>query len=767
MKTQNVSDLLSPIDSPEPPGLGLRQSSGASDWSCASESGRRLPHSKTLARDVSRPSVHGPRVCPVLLFFLSMAFLNAHALECDFSQYRPQTGLEAAVSGEELVVRWNGTAGTPLRLRLAIHEGTPIIRAIELRKSSDWVPLARNLIPEFGVTTGLRRSGHGLPEENRWDVYWDAPLSIPGAPTGNPNLPRKPEEVRKFKASFQASARKVKTDGARLEISFPGVAMGIFSGTLQFTVYRGTSLLRQEVIAQTDEPSVAFKYSGGLTGLAPLDFAKVAWRDVGGNPQEYCLGGSPNEDSVPLRARNRLAIVTGKNGSIAFFPPPHQFFFARQLEVNLGFVWYRKDSESSFSIGIRQGDSHEGYNPTWSQQVFALYNAPPGAWQRMPVYFFFSPDGVNACRDSVMAFTHGDRYKPLPGHKTMVTHFHTAFTQELVNSGSLDTQAPWIPAMRALGINIAHIFDFHGDGHPKDPGPLRLKELEDYFAACHRHSDRDFLILPGEEANVYLGGHYNILFPKPVYWTQVRSPSTPFVESHPKYGKVYHTGGAADVFDLMKAENALVWQTHPRTKGSTFYPDKIRETDYFKSDQWLGAAFKALPVDLSQKRLGEIRCFGTLDDMNNWGGPKFMVGEVDTYKKFPEYDLYGDFNVNYLKLDRTPSFGDWSAINRALRGGDFFVTTGEVLIRDWKVKRTGANLDVTADIEWTFPLEFVEVVWGDGEKTGRQIISATDLPPFGSKQFRVRLTADQKKWVRFAAWDSAVNGAFTQPARVK
>jgi hypothetical protein len=109
----------------------------------------------------------------------------------------------------------------------------------------------------------------------------------------------------------------------------------------------------------------------------------------------------------------------------------------------------------------------------------------------------------------------------------------------------------------------------------------------------------------------------------------------------------------------MKREAALVWTTHPRTKGSTGYPDKIRGTDYFKSGNWLGSAFKAMPADLSQKRLGEVRCFGTLDDMNNWGNAKYMLGEVDTYKKFPECDLYGDFNVNYVKLDRVPSFDDW------------------------------------------------------------------------------------------------------------
>src|SRR2546430_1305862 len=79
--------------------------------------------------------------------------------------------------------------------------------------------------------------------------------------------------------------------------------------------------------------------------------------------------------------------------------------------------------------------------------------------------------------------------------------------------------------------------------------------------------------------------------------------------------------------------------------------------------------------------------------------PTMMVGEVDTYKKFADYDLYGDFNVNYVKLDRVPDFDDWSAINRALRGGEFFVTTGEVLIPRWSVKGRGDKREVVAHVE--------------------------------------------------------------------
>jgi hypothetical protein len=673
----------------------------------------------------------------------------------DMTGYRPQPGLVAVAGNGTITVTWDGEEGRESLARFSIVEGTPTVSELAARKKGNkWTTLGRNLVPEFGVTTGVRRTGHGLDDEHRWDVFWDAPLN-------------KPDEVRRCKAAFHSDTFEFKTDGARLEVSFPGLVMGCFSGGVRFTVYRGTSLFRQEAFAVTNEPSVAYIYQGGLKGFSSDLLPQVFWTDVRGRLHEDDASGSEAGKVNVLRARNRLTVAGGEGGSLAVFPAPHQFFFARELEVNLGYVWFRRDTGKTFSLGIRQGESAEGYNPVWVDKVFSLYNAPPGTQQRMPVYFYLSPDDPAACRGAVMAFTHGDRYKPLPGYKTMATHFHTAFTKELTDSGSLDTTPPWIPMMRALGVNIAHIFDFHGDGHPHDPGPLRLKELETYFEGCRRHSDTDFLILPGEEANAYLGGHYNILFPKPVYWTMVRGKGQPLVEDDPKYGKVYHTGSADDVFEVMKHEHALVWQTHPRTKGSTGYPDKIKDADYLRSDRWLGTAFKAMPVDLSQKRLGEVRCFGTFDDMNNWGGPKFMLGEVDTYKKFPEYDLYGDFNVNYVRLDRVPGFDDWSPVCKALRAGEFFVTTGEVLIPSWGVEGEGNERTVVAEMEWTFSLEFVEVVWGDGERVGRSVESATDKPPFGSHRFRIPFDASGKTWVRFSAWDSAGNGAFTQPVRLR
>ncbi len=219
---------------------------------------------------------------------------------------------------------------------------------------------------------------------------------------------------------------------------------------------------------------------------------------------------------------------------------------------------------------------------------------------------------------------------------------------------------------------------------------------------------------------------------------------------------------------MLRRENGLMWQAHPRTKGSAGYPDAVKDKAHFLSDRFLGGSYQSLPVDQSEKRICEGRCLALLDDMNNWApGPKYMIAEGDTYMKYPDDETFPQLIVNYVKLPSVPRFDeDWSPITRAMRSGDYYVSTGEVLLRNYAIEGTGAKRTYSAEVEWTWPLEFVEVVWGDGHTTGRQIISATDLPPFSNHRFQIPFDAKGKKWVRFAVWDSAGNGAFTQPVRL-
>ena len=104
---------------------------------------------------------------------------------------------------------------------------------------------------------------------------------------------------------------------------------------------------------------------------------------------------------------------------------------------------------------------------------------------------------------------------------TYEEHWSATLQKQLNAAGNLDMQPYWLAPVRALGINIFQNAEFHGDGHPKDPGPIRLKELENYYYIARRNSDRDFLFLPGEQwsSDTYLGGAYEVLFNKPIYWT--------------------------------------------------------------------------------------------------------------------------------------------------------------------------------------------------------------------------------------------------------
>src|ERR1039458_4354981 len=704
----------------------------------------------------------------LLLTTLCAALAAGQSLNCDLSAYKAQEGLQAQVRGAALEISWDGERREQMRAAFTIVNGQPVVQSLAARKNGGaWITLGTNLTPEFEVTSGVRRLSQQqmsplqdmkveltpeVVEREKWNAFWDAPLVVPGRTGTNMGLPRKPEEIRKVWAKYQAPGCAVKTDGARIEVVFPGWEAGIFSGALQYTVYRGSNLLRQEAIAKTSEPSVAYKYVSGLKGFSTAG-ATLIWRDTARAWQHYGFGGGINQEGVGLRARNRLAILETNGGSLGFLPPSHKFFFSREIETNLGYVYYRKDSETSFALGARQPDRETGYKPVgisdqeWTKSVgesrgelnnFALYNAPPGTLQRMAVYFYLSPEDGRATQQDVMAYTHDDVYKPLPGYQVMVSHFHFHLNEHLTDEGSMDVEPSWLPVFRDLGVNIAILADFYSDSHPQDTGAVRLEEQRVYFEGSARFSDRDFLIIPGEEPDATLGGHYMFLFPKPVYYTHAplrRAGSTapppaeqPYTEDLAPYGKVYHTSSPETEMRLLNEEHALMWQTHPRTKSSDGYPDAVKDKPHFLSDRFAGASFQSLPVDQSQKRLCEARCLDLLDDMNNWAGPKYLIAEGDTYTKSPEDETYPQLDVNYVKLDRVPKFSDgWMPVLDALRTGDFFVTSGEVLLHDYSIQGTGGKRTFVVDVDWTWPAEFVELVWGDGKTTGREIVSATSL----------------------------------------
>ena len=627
--------------------------------------------------------------------------------------------------------------------------------------------LLKKVDPVTFVTVGTRRhtSSHP-PGTSIFNAFFDNPAS-------------RPHQSYRAELALERVSVIVRKGSATIRLA--KVNAGPFTGEIHINVYVGSRLLHLENVLSTDEEDRAYLYDTGLATHVP-SWNKLSWMGTDGRFVEQVVDPSVRDEPIPVR--HRAIIASSSEGSLACLPPPHRFFSPRDYTDNLQNTWRgrgHRELDERFGFGIRQEETGGGRWVPW-------FNAPPGTNQRMDVFYLLSRSQADDTLGEVLRYTHDDRYPALPGHQTFTSHYHLAMTvaaMREIERGGPRTTPHFVSMFKEMGVNLVHLAEFHGDGHQKDPGPLRLPELDVMFAECRRLSDPGFLLMPGEEVDTFLGiaapgqqsGHWMSCFPRPVYWTMKRKPDEPFTTNDGTRGTIYHVGSQTDMSRLLKLENGRVWSAHPRIKASAWAPDAFRAEPYFKDNSWLGAAWKAMPADLSNPKLGQ-RSLDLIDDMANWGERKQVIGEVDVFKLDPTHELYGHMNINYLRLDRVPRFDEgWQPVLDALDQGRFFVTTGEVRLRDFTVdgKRSGEELQLNAQrepevrlsLDWTFPLRFVELISGDGKTVRRQRIELEETPPFGQRDLTIRPDLKNSTWVRVEAWDIAGNGAFSTPVWIK
>lgn len=690
----------------------------------------------------------------------------------DLSGFRGGTGepdtaaIAFRVDGPTLEARWSISPGKSGWLSLNLRRGEPLIQNLGIinaalggRRSA----ILAEVDPVTFVTVGTRVAPRGRPPGmSPFNVFFDSPAKRPS---------------QTYQAKLNLRSVKVTGDVHRATVALGGLTIGPFTGELRFHLSKLSSLLQVEAAIQTDQDGLAIVYDAGLVAKKP-SWRSAEWRDTDGILQRESV--EPGKADRSLEVRHRTIALAGEGGSIACLPPPHQFFYPRDLTDNQRTVWLGKGHrglEDRDGFGVRQTETGGGGFVPW-------FNAPPGVEHRLSVFYLLSPGTPSEALDEALKLTRGDRFADIPGHVTLASHWHMATAVAALKElfeGIPRSSPDFVRMFKDMNIDIVHLAEFHGDGHPGDPGPIRLAELKAMFDECRRLSDDEILFLPGEEANVHLGvkapsqhpGHWLYLFPRPVSWTMTRQPGQPFEENDPERGKVYHVGNAEEMARLIECEHGLAWTAHPRIKASSWAPDAYKEAPYFRARSWLGGAWKAMPADLSRLKLGE-RVLDLLDDMANWGAKKYVLGEVDVFKLDHAHELFGHMNINYLRLDRAPRYeGDWSPVLDALRDGQFFVTTGEILLPEFRVggKLSGETLQLPENgrpllrfkVDGTFPLSFAEVISGDGSKVYRERIDLADRPPgvpFAEER-AVDLTG--KTWVRLEVWDIAANGAFTQP----
>lgn len=663
------------------------------------------------------------------LIFAATAF--AATVPFDSSAYTA-AAVRMSYTVDEVTVLWPDEGGRTWSARFSLDPSKPLIAGV----SQGATTVLNQANPIYRAGTGRRRGG--------WDQFFDFPESAP-------------EGTRRFQGEFKLTRASATSDGNRLVLTFEGLRLGIFSGSIQYIFYPGGSLVQQRALVSTSEPDTAFYYEAGLRMDSPKDRrpggnmdTNVSFYDTTGAIRTVASSGP---ERIPERVRYRSIASAPAAGAVAVFPPPHRFFFPRDFTTNLGYVWH-STWRGNVSIGIRQ-------LPDDNWQYYPWFNSPPGTQQELDMFLLLSTGSAVDALGSVKGYTHGDTFPALPGYKTFAPHWHFAYTVQ-----AMAKDPSWVPdfrtVLRDMGINIAMIMDFHGDGHPLDTGPVRLEELKAYFQHCREQSGKDFLLVPSEEIHQYFGGHWGVVFPKPVYWFMKREADQPFRSTEPGFGTVYRVGNAEDMLKLVHDENGFVYQAHPRTKGSTGFPDEIRESAQLRDAAYFGVGWKSMNVDLSSPRLGD-RVFRTLDDLNNWGLHKRMMGEVDVFQIDSTHELYGHMNANYVRMDSVPVYDDYWKALEAIRRGDSFISTGEVLLRSGGLGVAGDRLTLRASVEHTFPLRRVEIVWGDGERVHTEGVALSATSQFATDLISVAASAKGWKWARFAVWDIAGNGAFVNP----
>ena len=727
-----------------------------------------------------RPGLPGVVVFVLVVFLGVYLAANArqdkeHAdnpqVELNTDDYQSSCGVEVTQEASLVRVTWPLDSGRRGRLTFDLTRNRPLIHtaAVSSEGSAVFRPIAKGLDPMVQVRIGDR----DLEKNGGWTVFFD-------------RMQRKPSEV--FRAKIEQKRAIVTSNARRATVTIGDVSAGPFQGQLRWTFYSGNSFVLQEAVLKTERDATAYLYDTGLvcrqtepTGMSwrdPLGPLKTEGADTIGKPRHLAVSG-------------RTIAAQFAGGSIGLFPPPHRYFYPLDFSNNLENIWMGPNygnQGSPFGFGIRHDAKGDKRYVPW-------FNAPPGTHQELGVFLVFSDGSADQVLEDVARLTRADQFAALPGHVVFTSHFHVEHTREVLNAqkGSDETNSQtgrlpsggeyripqWLEnpgfarTLRDHGVDIVHLAEFHFGSTKQMTMVDRVQRLELLHAECQRLSKQGFLLLPGEEPNVHFGGHWLSFFPKPVYWVLNRPEGTPFVTGHPQLGRVYHVGGESDVLRMLQAEGGLAWTAHPRIKSSTGFPDSYRNRPFYQSEQFLGAAWKAMPADLSQPRLGS-RVLDLLDDMSNWGTPKVALGEVDVFRIEPDHELYAHMNVNYLRLDEVPRFEDgWQPVLSALRGGQFFVTTGEVLVPVFTVDgrksgesttvAKGRKVEVRLDLTWTFPLAYAEIITGDGRDTKRQRVDLSATESFGEVSIKADVDVTGQRWLRVEVWDIATNGAFTQP----
>src|SRR5437879_5918959 len=141
----------------------------------------------------------------------------------------------ATQTPDAIRVSWQDERNLPWTAEFSKNPDKPLITAI---RQGDKL-IVKDARPFYWIESGKRRGG--------FDQFFDYP-------------PSHPDGTRKFLGNFKMTAGHAKFEGDRLDISFDGLALGIFQGDIHYFIFPGSTLIQQRAIVSTNEPDTAFYY---------------------------------------------------------------------------------------------------------------------------------------------------------------------------------------------------------------------------------------------------------------------------------------------------------------------------------------------------------------------------------------------------------------------------------------------------------------------------------------------------------------------------
>src|SRR6202021_1565449 len=125
-------------------------------------------------------------------------------------------------------------------------------------------------------------------------------------------------------------------------------------------------------------PDTAYYYDAGIQMTAVQDQqpggtmnSTIVYYDSDGNRQS--VTPTYGSERHTLQVHYRAVAAKMGSGSIAVFPAPHRYLFARDYTTNMGYAWY-SSWRGQVGLGIQQP-------PDDNTTIYPWMNAPPGTEQ--------------------------------------------------------------------------------------------------------------------------------------------------------------------------------------------------------------------------------------------------------------------------------------------------------------------------------------------------------------------------------------------------